>query len=61
MCDLKGKEETPYHLLKECLKIWRNRRETFGTYTFENEEFIDWEPAKLVGFYKDLDLENRPY
>ena len=60
LCNLKGKQETPYHLLKECLRIWRLRYEMFGIYTLENEEIIHWSPARLVDFYKKLDLENRP-
>ena len=59
LCDLRGSEETPFHILKDCLAVWRERRDYFGTYTFEGTEFIDWSPEALVGYFKKLDLENK--
>ena len=59
LCKLRGKEETPIHIFKECLAVWRQRRENFGEYTFENDDLLRWEPASLVGFFKEIDLENR--
>ena len=59
LCDLKGSEETPYHLLKDCLAVWEIRRDYFGTYTLENEEYINWSLDALLGFFKTIDLENK--
>ena len=58
LCNIPGKEETPYHLLTECLAAWYSRWEMLGAYTFENEENPNWDPKELVGFFKRFDLEN---
>ena len=60
LCQLKGTEETPFHLLQNCLATWSARRELLGSYTFEGERIITWEPMALVRFYKEFDLENKP-
>ena len=60
LCQLKGTEETPFHLLQSCLATWETRRELLGSYTFEGERIITWEPMALVRFYKKFDLENKP-
>ena len=59
LCDLKGSVETPYHILKDCLAVWRESREMFRTYTYEGTDHIDWSPEALVGYFKKLDLENK--
>ena len=60
LCKLKGKQETPIHIITECLAVWERRRELFGSYTFEGDDNIGWEPASLIRFYKEINLENRP-
>ena len=60
ICKLKGSEETPYHIYKQCLGAWRKRRELTGSYTFENEDPIKWEPSNILEFFKHFDLENKP-
>ena len=59
-CNLKGSEETPMHLFKDCLAVWRERLEYLGAYTFEDDEHTEWNPHSLLGFFKNLDLEKRP-
>ena len=60
ICDLKGKEETPMHMISECLPLWRDRWENFGHFDLEREEYISWEPAALVGFVRKFEFENKP-
>ena len=60
LCNIKGREETPFHLFTECLAAWYSRWEIFGNYTFENEESVPWDPKQLVRFFKKFDLENKP-
>ena len=60
LCQLKGTEETPFHLIRDCLATWETRRELLGSYTFEGERIITWEPMALVRFFKRFDLENKP-
>ena len=60
LCRLKGKEETPYHIVTECLAIWHSRWSNLGHYTFETCDHFDWDPTKLVGYLKEIDLENKP-
>ena len=57
---MRDTEETPFHLLGECLALWEARRELLGNYTFEGQEYICWDPSALVRFYKLFDLENEP-
>ena len=59
-CNLKGSEETPMHLFKDCLAVWRERLQYLGAYSFEKDEHTTWEPYSLLGFFNELDLENRP-
>ena len=59
-CQIKGSAETPTHLFKECLAVWRERREFLGQYSFEDQEHTVWNPKDLLGFFKILDLENKP-
>ena len=54
-----GKEETPDHLLRDCLRVWLSRRNIFYTYTFDGEENIEWKLTDLVSFFKGIDLENK--
>ena len=35
LCNLKGKEETPMHMVSECLPLWRKRWEHLGHYDLE--------------------------
>ena len=58
-CNLKGSEETPIHLFKDCLAVWRERRYHLGAYSFEKDEHTSWDPISLLGFFKELDLENQ--
>ena len=60
LCKIKGTHETPIHIIKNCLAVWHQRRDQFGSYTFERDDEIGWEPAALVRFYRDIDLENQP-
>ena len=60
LCQLPGREETPYHLARECLRIWGTRREILGGYSFEGDELFNWEPKPLLEFFKHFDLENKP-
>ena len=60
LCKIKGKEETPIHVVQECLAVWRSRWNYLGHYTLEGEEHIKWDPNSLVGFLRELDLENQP-
>ena len=60
LCKLKGREETPYHIMKDCLGAWRQRRELMGSYTFEHVDLINWNPDALLGLFKHFDLENKP-
>ena len=59
LCNLKGHEETPLHIFRECLAVWQARRETFGHYIYEEDDIAEWEPTTLVSFFKTIDLENR--
>ena len=60
LCQLNGKEETPYHLAKECLRVWSTRRDLLGGYSFESEDTLCWDPSDLLQFFKHFDLENKP-
>ena len=60
LCNMTGKEETPYHITAECLATWYSRWTHLGEYTFEHYEYIDWDPTKLVEYLKHIDLENKP-
>ena len=60
LCKLKGREETPYHLVTECLGAWRARMTYLGCYSMEGEDTITWEPSALLQFFKHFDLENKP-
>ena len=57
---LKGTEETPHHLFRECLGAWQTRRELLGHYCFDDVDYNDWEPKQLLEFFKHFDLENKP-
>ena len=59
LCKLKGKEETPIHIFRDCLAPWQTRWSHLGHYTFEKEEYVNWEPTQLVGYFRKLDLENQ--
>ena len=56
---MRGKAETPIHLLKDCLAVWSKRRDYMGTYTLEGEDHIEWDLDNLLGFFKAIDLENK--
>ena len=60
LCKLPGREETPYHLATECLRIWNARRQLLGGYCFEADEVFQWKPLELLEFFKTFDLENKP-
>ena len=60
LCKLKGREETPYHIARECLMAWRTRWEYLGGYSFEGHESLSWDPISLLKFFKHFDLENKP-
>ena len=60
ICKLRGREETPLHLAKECLGAWDQRRHLLGCYSYESEDIIPWEPRPLLEFFKRFDLENKP-
>ena len=60
LCKIKGSQETPTHIFKECLGVWRERLQFFGNYCHDNEEYTSWNPSSLLGFFKTLDLENKP-
>ena len=60
LCQLRGTEETPFHLFRTCLAAWEARRELLGHYIFEGERLVAWEPMPLVRFFKHYDLENKP-
>ena len=59
LCNLKGKTETPFHMVTECLTLWRKRWEHFGHFSLEGDEHISWDPKTLVGFFRKIDLENK--
>ena len=60
LCDMKGREETPYHIFTDCPAAWFSRWEYLGDYLFEGQNHYTWDPKKLVGFFKRYDLENKP-
>ena len=60
LCKLKGKEETPYHLVTECRRAWYTRFSLLGCYSLENEDILPWDPSTLLQFFKHFDLENKP-
>ena len=60
LCKLKGREETPFHLVSECLGAWRARMTYLGCYSMEKVNPISWEPTSLLQFFKHFDLENKP-
>ena len=60
LCQLSGREETPYHLATECLAAWRTRYDHLGGYSFESEDTLRWDPSDLLQFFKHFDLENKP-
>ena len=60
ICKLKGREETPMHLAFECLGAWEARLFYLGSYSFENEDTISWDPQSMLQFFKHFDLENKP-
>ena len=59
LCKLKGRQETPTHILLECDAAWRERRTFFRYHKLEKEEIRNWKPEDIVGFFKSLDVENR--
>ena len=59
LCQLKGRSETPRHILLECNTAWRERRFFFGNHELDLEDIHNWKPKQLVGFFKSLDVENR--
>ena len=59
LCKLKGRQETPTHILLDCDAAWRERRVFFKHHKLEKEEIHNWKPEDLVGFFKSLDVENR--
>ena len=60
LCQLPGKEETPYHMAKEFLRAWDTRRHLLVGYNFENIEILRWDPLQSLKFFKHFDLENKP-
>ena len=40
--------------------LWRERKQHLGHYCFDKEDFTVWNPKALVGFFKEIDLENKP-
>ena len=60
LCQLEGREETPYHLATDCLRAWRTRMDYLGGYSFDPDDLLRWEPENLLKFFKHFDLENKP-
>ena len=60
LCQLNGREETPFHLATECLAAWKARYYYLGGYSFESEDTLRWDPSDLLQFFKHFDLENKP-
>ena len=60
LCQIKSTEETPLHLMAECLAAWEPRLELFGCYSLANESPLQWSPKALLQFFKRFDLENKP-
>ena len=58
LCQLKGMEETPFHLVLNCPYTWRGRADLFGEYDPSPETFANWDPADLAQFFARYDLEN---
>ena len=56
----KAHRKTPRHLFKECLGVWRERVNSFGHHCLNKDDHTVWNPTALVGFFKNLDLENKP-
>ena len=60
LCQLKGTEETPLHLYRDCYAVWRERLQSFNQAIFTDERCMaEWEPKVLVTFFNRLDLENK--
>ena len=57
LCKLRGREETPYHVLMECPYTWRGRAEVFGEHDPSPTTFAEWEPARIVSFFTRYNLE----
>ena len=57
LCKIKGSEETPYHLVMECPYTWKGRADLLGSYTPNRYELLQWEPDRLVTFFKRYNLE----
>lgn len=60
VCKLESKEETPFHLARDCLPLWRARWEAMGQYIFETDEEMTWDPKTLAGYFDKINLENKP-
>ena len=57
LCKIKGSEETPYHLVMECPYTWKGRADLLGSYTPNRYDLLQWEPDRLVTFFKRYNLE----
>ena len=60
LCQLTNTEETPLHLIRECLAAWKTRLELFGCYCLADETPLTWSQKALLQFFKHFDLENKP-
>ena len=58
LCQLPGREETPWHIFTECPKVCGLRSDHFGHRLLPNG-LTSWEPANLARFFAHIDLENR--
>ena len=57
LCLIKGSEETPYHLAMECPYTWRGRGDFLKSLIPGYSTLMEWEPDKLVAFFKRYNLE----
>ena len=60
ICRREDKEETPYHIARDCLPLWRKRWEATGYYTYNDDDVLNWDPKALAGYFDSIDLENKP-
>ena len=58
LCEQRGTEETPIHLVLQCPYTWIGRAELFGEYDPSPETFANWDPAGLSHFFARYNLEN---
>ena len=57
LCQLRGMEETPLHLVLECPATWKERAELFMKHEVNNVDLLSWKPDRLVRFFAHYNLE----